>query len=116
MGLAIGMLLVGTGPTITVVMALSVPLTPKLFNALEFVIPLLLTFGLLPNHFYPPLDLPVGYFQLPNLFLIFLLGITRIRLLAEREFRLRFTPLNLSLVSNPRLWCPRDPATLGKIQ
>lgn len=99
-GLLIGALLIGLGPTRTAAIVLAVAYAFVLFKTPEFAILILLALvsGLLPPSFNPYFNLGVGHFQLTDLILVSLLGVTGLRLLAEREFRLRTTPLYLPLI------------------
>lgn len=99
-GLLTGFLLLVLGPQPTAAIILAVIFVFILFKAPEFSILLLLvlTSGLLPAQINPSLNLFVGHFQLSDLILISLLAVMALRLLAEREFRLRPTPLYLPLL------------------
>ncbi len=99
-GLLAGFLLLALGPTLTVGIFLAIVFVFILFKTPELAILflLLLTSGLLPAQLNPSFNLFVGHFQLSDLILISLLAVTALRLLAERKFRLRPTPLYLPLV------------------
>jgi len=98
-GLVTGLLLVVVGPTLTLALLFAIAFLFILFKTPEVVILLLLLFtsGLLSPSWNPRLNLGVGHFGLSDLLLIALLGVTVLRLLAERDFRLRPTPLYVPL-------------------
>ncbi len=99
-GLLTGLLLLALGPTLTAAILLGLVAVFVLFKVPEFAILLLLllTSGLLPAQYNPPINLFVGHFQLSDLVLITLLVVTVLRLVAERKFKLRPTPLYLPLL------------------
>lgn len=99
-GLLIGFLFLALGPTLTAAILLGIVAVFVLFKLPEFAILLLLvlTSGLLPAQYNPSFNLFVGHFQLSDLILISLLAVVVLRLLAERKFKFRPTPLYLPLI------------------
>jgi O-antigen ligase len=90
-GILLGASLLKFGPFLTLAGTFIPVAVYLLFKFPEIVVLalLVLTSGLLPNSYNLSFNLGVGHFQLSDLILISLLGITGIRLLVEREFWLR---------------------------
>ena len=99
-GLVIGLLIVWTGPTFTLIVLFALAYVVILIRAPEIAVLLLLllTSGLLPDQFNPYFSLLVGHFQVSDLILASLFGILVIRSLVEKDFHLRKSPLNLPLL------------------
>ncbi|NOH01924.1 MAG: O-antigen ligase family protein [Chloroflexi bacterium] len=99
-GALVGLSLIALGPLLTVGVVLVLIYVVILVKAPELPILAILVFssGLLPRYLNRFVNLGVGNFQISDLILLSLLGLTGFRIFAERGFTFRKTPLDLPVM------------------
>lgn len=98
-GSVLGLVLLILGPKPTVAMLLGLVYLLVLVNVPEVPMLTLLAYtsGLLPASLNPYINLVVGHFQVSDLILLSLLGLTMLRAIAEPTFKIRQSPVNMPL-------------------
>ncbi|MCQ3936021.1 MAG: hypothetical protein DPW18_03120 [Chloroflexi bacterium] len=99
-GVLIGLSLAVLGPALTVGIMAVLVYAVILVKAPELPILAILVFssGLLPRYLNRFINLGIGNFQISDLILLSLLGLTGFRIFAERGFHFRRTPLDLPVI------------------
>jgi O-antigen ligase len=99
-GVLIGLFLLIAGPLPTIGLVLLPILLVMLFKAPELLLLAILVYtsGLIPSQFNPYINLGVGHFQVSDLILISLLGVAGFRIITERGFQFRKTPLDWAII------------------
>lgn len=99
-GVLIGLCLLILGPLPTIGILLVPILLVILFKAPELLLLAMLVYtsGLTPSQFNPYINLGVGHFQISDLILISMLGVAGFRIVTERSFQFRKTPLDWAII------------------